>query len=243
MVTQKSNDRPKIVAAIPACNEEQFINEVVSKAKKYVDEVIIIDDGSTDSTAPVARAAGAVVVTHHNRQGYGESVKACFEAGRAHGADILVTLDGDAQHNPDEIQKVVTPILNEEADIVVGSRFLSGRGNMPGYRRFGIMVITFLFNFGSKVKVSDAQSGFRAYSKGVLNAISATEVGMSISVETLIKARAGGFGIKEVPVSCWYHPSSSSINPIMHGLGVALSVVRLRLRSTISRLVGRVNSA
>jgi hypothetical protein len=96
-------------------------------------------------------------------------------------------------------------------------------------------VITFLFNLGSKIKVSDAQSGFRAYSKQALNTISTTEAGMSISVETLIKARAAGLGIKEVATSCRYHPDSSSMNPVIHGLGVALSVIRLRLGNFLSK--------
>jgi len=108
---------------------------------------------------------------------------------------------------------------------------------VPGYRRFGIKVITLLLNFGSKVKVNDAQSGFRAYSKQVLNAVSPSEAGMSVSVETLIRARAAGFGIREVATSCRYHPHSSTKNPVVHGLGVALSVVRIRLKSSLHRLV------
>lgn len=227
--------KPKIIAAIPAYNVEQFIGEVVRQVSQFVDQVVVVNDGSTDNTAQVAQAAGALIVSHHNRQGYGGSIKTCFEAAKTNAADILVTLDGDAQHNPDEIQKVVAPILTDRADIVIGSRFLSSQGNMPGYRGFGIRLITFLFNFGSKVRVSDAQSGFRAYSRRVLNAISTSEVGMSVSVETLIKARASGFRIKEIPISCRYHSNSSSINPITHGLGVALSVVKQRIRNYFLR--------
>lgn len=222
-----------IIAAIPCFNTGAFIADIVSRASKYVDQVIVINDGSHDGTAREAEAVGALVINHDKNRGYGEAVKSCFEAAKAKGADILVTLDGDGQHNPDEIPKVVALILNNSADIVIGSRFLDDQTNMPGYRRFGIKLITFLFNFGSKVKVQDAQSGFRAYSKQVLNRISATEAGMSISVETLIKARAYGLKIREVAISCQYHPLSSSMNPVIHGLIVALSVVKLRLKSLV----------
>lgn len=223
----------KVVAAIPCFNTESFIADVVSRARKHVDQVIIINDGSHDDTAKAAEAVGALVINHDRNRGYGEAVKSCFKAAKANGADILVTLDGDGQHNPDEIPKMVDLILNNGADIVIGSRFLGGQTNMPRYRRFGIKFITFLVNFGSKVKVHDAQSGFRAYSKQALSNIKATEAGMSISVETLIKAKAYGLEIREVATSCQYHPSSSSMNPVIHGLMVALSVVKLRLRRVV----------
>ena len=224
---------PTIVAAIPCLDTESFIGDVVSKARKYVDHVIVINDGSHDGTARAAEAIGAIVINHASNRGYGEAVKSCFEAAKVNGADILVTLDGDGQHNPDEIPKVVDLIINDGADIVIGSRFLGKQTNMPRYRRLGIKLITFLFNLGSKVKVQDAQSGFRAYSKQALNTISATEAGMSVSVETLIKARAYGLEIREVATSCQYHPSSSSMNPVIHGLIVALSVVKLRLKRLV----------
>ena len=222
-----------VLAAIPCFNTGSFIADVVSRASKYVDEVIVINDGSHDGTAREAEAVGAIVINHDKNRGYGEAVKSCFEAAKANGADILVTLDGDGQHNPDEIPKVVALILNNGADIVIGSRFMGDQTNMPRYRRFGIKLITFLFNFGAKVKVQDAQSGFRAYSKQVLSNISTTEAGMSISVETLIKARAYGLKIREVATSCQYHPSSSTMNPVIHGLRVAFSVVKLRLKSLV----------
>lgn len=228
---------PKVIATIPCFNTEGSVGDVVSRTAKYVDQVIVIDDGSSDGTVSKARAAGALVISHGANRGYGEAIKSCFEAGKSNGADILITLDSDGQHNPDEIQKIVAPILNKEADIVIGSRFLNNQAHMPRYRRFGIKVITFLFNFGSKVKIQDAQSGFRAYSRRALNTITPAEAGMSISVETLIQARAAGLGIREVAISCQYHPYSSSKNPVIHGLGVALSVIRVRLKRRLDRSI------
>lgn len=113
--------QPKVIAGIPAYNVAGYVSGVIRKARKYVSEVIVVDDGSTDSTAQVSRATGALVISHGVNRGYGEAVKSCFEVGRVGGADVLVTLDGDGQHNADEIQKVVAPIINKEADIVIGN--------------------------------------------------------------------------------------------------------------------------
>ncbi len=237
---QPSRATPKVVAAIPCFNTERFIKNVVAIAKKHVDQVIVINDGSCDGTAEVARAAGALVVTHDINRGYGESVKHCFTAAKENSADVLVIFDGDGQHNPDELPQVLAPLLTGEADLVIGSRFLSGKSNMPLYRKLGNNVIAFLYNFAGKEKVSDAQSGFRAYNKRVLDAFPITGRGMGLSVEIIIKARDRGFNIKEVPISCWYHSDSSSLNPVTHGLSVVLSLVKFRLFSLANKIRGKL---
>jgi len=221
----------KIIAAIPCRNAEPFIGDVVTKARGYVDQVIVVDDGSHDATPKIARTAGALLVSHRVTRGYGESIKTCFEEAKKNDADILVILDGDGQHNPGEIPRLVMPVIGGEADLVIGSRFLGVKSNMPRPRKFGIGIITWLFNAGSKVNVTDAQSGFRAYGKNVLNAFSFTEKGMGISVETIIKTRAKGLGIREVPISCSYHEGSSTMNPVLHFLSVALAVLKFRLQT------------
>ena len=231
-------NRAKVIAAIPCFNTEPFITDVVSKARKYVDQVIVIDDGSHDGTAEIARAAGALVINHSTNRGYGEAIKSCFEAAKANAADVLVTLDSDGQHNPDEIPKLTDALLQGKADIIIGSRFLTDEHNTPRYRRFGISVITFLWNFGSKMKVSDAQSGFRAYSKKTFGTVHLSEKGMSVSIETLEKARRRGAIIKEVPISCLYVPSTLNLKATRHGISVALAVVKIRLKSTLHSLIG-----
>lgn len=229
----------KIIAAIPAYNEERFIAEVVREARKFVDEVVVVDDGSTDNTARVAETAGALVIRHKARGGAGEATKSCVEVAKAKGTDVLVTLDGDGQHLPSEIPKLVAPVLKNGTDLVIGSRFLHEQGNMRLYRRFGINVITFLYNFGSKVKVSDAQSCFRAYGQRALHSLTVTEPGFGFSVELLVQARQRGLTISEVPISCIYHSASHSANPVTHGLGVALTVLKLRLGRLFRRSVRR----
>jgi len=223
----------KVVAAIPSLNTESAIGDVVSRAKKYVNQVIVVNDGSHDSTAEKARASGAMVVNHRVTKGYGEAIKTCFEVAKAESADALVILDGDGQHDPDDISRLLGPVLSGKADLVIGSRFLGGKTNMPRYRKFGIQVITSLCNLGSRTKVSDAQSGFRAYARKVIDSLSLTEKGMSVSIEMLVNARRKGFTTAEVPVSCLYHTSRPNLAVVRHGLGVALSVLRIRLKKNI----------
>ena len=219
----------KVVAAVPSYNVEAFVGDVVRRTIEYVDEVVVIDDGSSDRTAEVARTSGALVESHEKNSGYGEAIKSCFEVARTRNADVLVILDGDGQHNPDEVPGIIDPILKGEADIVLGSRFIDGKSDVPRYRRFGIHVITWLFNMGSKTKITDSQSGFRAYGKRCIDSIMLKEKGMSISVEILIKARRKALTFKEVPISCRYHAHSSTMNPLKQGLGVAIKVVIMRL--------------
>ena len=242
--TNHHKSHPKIIAAIPCLNEEQFIGDIVTRARAFADMVIVIDDGSTDNTAEAAEKAGAKVIKHKARRGAGVATRAAFEAAKKYDADVLVTLDGDGQHNPDEIPQVLAPILRGEADLVIGSRFLQPNLNqsqpistslkhVPKYRKFGIDVITWLYNFGSKIKVSDSQSCFRAHSRRLIEAINITENGFGFSVQVLIQARRKNFVIREVPVSCIYHLQGSSLNPVAHGLGVAWGVVKLRLRNEL----------
>jgi hypothetical protein len=223
--------KPKIIAAIPAYNEAKHIQEIVTKTLRYVDQVIVVDDGSVDGTGERATKAGADVVYHKQNRGYGGALKSCLEKGRAQDADVLVLLDADGQHLPEEIPLVVQPVLDGRADIVIGSRFLNNHNNVPRYRKFGINVITWLFNAGSPVKVTDAQSGFRAYSKKALDMLlPLQEEGMSISMEIIIKARKLGLRLYEVPITCLYIEGSSTLNPVVHGLSVAMATVVQRVK-------------
>lgn len=219
----------KVVAAFPCLNTQPFISNLVFRAKKYVNQVVVINDGSHDGTAEAARAAGALVINHSENRGYGEAVKSCFKAARENAADVLVVLDGDGQHNPDEIPRVLEPVLRKKVDIVIGSRFLSEKNNIPRYRKFGITIINFLYNFGSGTKVSDAQSGFRAYSKKAIDGLSVREKGMAVSIEILAKARRKGLDITEVAISCSYSLLKLNMKAVKHGFGVALSIFRLRM--------------
>ncbi|MFC2000455.1 glycosyltransferase family 2 protein [Chloroflexota bacterium] len=216
-------------------NTASYVTDVVKRASKHVDQVIVIDDGSEDNTALLARRAGALVVNHNVNLGYGGAIKSCIEEARSRNVDVLVILDGDRQHDPEEIPQVLAPILEGRADLAVGSRFITYKHNMPLYRRFGIKVINFLWNLGSRVKVSDTQSGFRAYNRAALSNLSLSESGMSASIEILEDIRRSGLVIREVPISCVYGRSRPNAFAIKHGLAVAFSVGRIRIKAALSR--------
>ena len=218
----------RIVACIPAYNEEHTIAKVVLKTMKYVDEVIVCDDGSTDMTGEIAERLGAMVIRHERNRGYGATIVSLFRRARELGADVMVTLDADGQHNPDDIPRLVKPIIDGEADIVIGSRFLDDESKelVPKYRRAGIKAITSLSKAFSYNKLSDAQSGFRAYSKRALELLKPTEQGMGVSTEILIKASRFNLNVVEVPVKITYDKYSSTHNPVRHGLEVVLSTIK-----------------
>ena len=220
----------KTIATIPCHNEESHIGDVVSRSLRQVDTVFVVDDGSTDDTAHIAEALGASVVRHPTNQGPGAAVATGFSAALKADADVVVTLDGDGQHNPDEIPLLSSLVVKGQADIVVGSRFLGSGCTIPLYRRFGIGVITVLYNLRASGRLRDSQSCFRAYSRRILEEIPLTERGFGFSVEILIRARRRGYRIVEAPISCVYHSDSHSLNPVHHGLVVALKVLQLRLR-------------
>jgi O-antigen/teichoic acid export membrane protein len=229
---------PLIVAAIPCYNEARFVGDVVRQTRQHVDTVVVVDDGSTDETVEVAQAAGAQVIQHPANLGPGIAARNCLQGGLDRQADVLVTLDGDGQHNPDEISDVIAPILAGEADLVIGSRFLGRYNNVAGYRRFGIDVITFLYNLGARTKITDGQSCFRAYNRRALETLRITEPGFGFSVETLVQARNAGLRIREASISCVYHEESHSMNPVIHGVGVALMVIKHRVGTLVRRLLG-----
>ena len=205
-----------IIVGIPAFNEERNIAKVVLLAKRYADVVIVVDDGSSDLTAEIAASTGAEVVRHNWNMGYGGCLATLFRKAREKAAEVLVTLDGDGQHDPRDIPKLVAPILEGRADLVIGSRFIDQATSIPGYRRAGIMAITLLSN-ASGPSVTDAQSGLRAYGAEAIKAIFPGELGMGASTELLSKAGESGLKIEEVPVMISYEDAAPTNNPKYHG--------------------------
>jgi glycosyltransferase involved in cell wall biosynthesis len=230
-------NKPVVVVGIPAFNEERMVFKVVFDAQKFADVVVVCDDGSSDQTAAIAKRLGADVVKHERNLGYGAAIRSLFKRARELDADVLVTLDADGQHNANEIPNVVKPIVQDMADVVIGSRFIDANGTveMPLYRRIGAKLITKLVNGSSKNGIKDAQSGFRAYNRRALKRVSISEAGMGASVEILLKANKHKLKICEVPSSCKYDNgdvATSTENPITHGLGVIMSIIRLMLRKS-----------
>jgi len=224
-----NNNHHRIVVCIPAYNEAKEIGSIVKKAKTYANEVIVCDDGSKDSTADVAKSSGATVIRHEKNEGYGASIKSLFEIAKEKDVDIMVTLDSDGQHNPEQIPIVLNPILRDGYDIVIGSRFLDRRDKLkvPLYRSLGIATITKLTQVASYGNITDAQSGFRAYSKRALSNMDLYEDGMSVSTEILLRAKENHLTVQEVPVTVRYDVEDASThNPVVHGIKVMSNVLQ-----------------
>lgn len=213
----------KILVGIPAYNEERYISGVVLLARQYADEVVVVDDGSTDRTAEFARLAGATVIVSEGNLGYGATIQAIFNQAAERLPDVLITLDGDGQHDCNDIPKFVAAI-EEGADVVIGSRALQ-RHRIPPYRRLGQKILARLTNLASRTNLSDTESGFRAYSRKAMRGLKLTQRGMAVSAEIITRASALGLAIDEVPISISYNGDSSTLNPVSHGLGVLTEVI------------------
>jgi len=216
----------KITIGIPAYNEEKNIASIITKLKNITDSIIVCDDGSSDMTSEISKNLGAVVISHKKNMGYGAAIRTIFQKSVELDSDILVTFDADGQHRIDDVNKILQPLKNNEADIVIGSRFLNNESKVPNYRKIGIKVITQVTNASLKKKLTDSQSGFRAYNKQALTQISPSEMGMGISTEILIKASSKGLRIVEIPITILYHNNASTHNPVSHGTSVLVSTIK-----------------
>jgi len=212
---------------IPAFNEEKNIAAIITKLADVTDTIIVCNDGSSDLTSDIAEKMGAFVINHEKNLGYGAAIRSIFLKAKELDGDILVTFDADGQHRIEDIEKVTKPIIDQEVDLVIGSRFLDeSEKEVPRYRKVGIKVITKITNASIKKQLTDSQSGFRAYSKKVLNELNPSELGMGISTEILIKATNKNFRITEVPIKILYSGDTSTHNPVSHGSSVILSTIK-----------------
>jgi glycosyltransferase involved in cell wall biosynthesis len=221
------NKEVKIAVGLPAFNEEKNIGKIIAQLLNKSYAVIVCNDGSSDSTGIIAEKMGAIMINHKKNLGYGAAIGSIFKKAREDKFDILVTFDSDGQHRISDIEKIIEPIQNKMSDIVIGSRFTGdGKADMPKYRKLGIKVITNLVNSQTGKKITDSQSGFRAYNTKVLAQINPSESGMGVSTEILIKADKQKLKIKEIPITILYEGETSTHNPIAHGTSVILSTMK-----------------
>ena len=214
---------PRVVVAMPAYNEERYIGTLVLKARKYTDEVMIIDDGSTDGTAEISRLAGAKVISHSKNKGKGVAVQSILREVKKKIPDVLVLLDADSQHNPDEIPRLIKPVL-EGYDLVIGSR-KDTKKSIPFYRRIGQKILLHSTRILARNRISDSESGFRAFSRRAIAELKLSQKGFAIESEMIADAEEKGLKITEVPISVKYTKDGSTLNPIRHGLGVITQIM------------------
>jgi glycosyltransferase involved in cell wall biosynthesis len=217
----------KIAIGLPAYNEEKNIGIIIAKLKKKSYNVIVCDDGSSDNTKIISEEMGCTVISHVKNKGYGSAIRSLFNKAKEENYDILVTFDSDGQHSIDDIERVLQPIIENKADIIIGSRLLDkAEKQIPKYRKIGIKVITKLTTSASNQNIKDSQSGFRAYNKKSLEKINPTESGMGVSTEILIKANSENLRILEIPINVSYEGDTSTHNPAIHGVSVILSTMK-----------------
>ena len=228
-----------ILVCIPAFNEGKVIDKVIKDCLKFSNEVVVCDDGSMDNTYEVADSAGADVIRHEKNIGKGESLRSLFKFARHSNHDIIVTIDGDGQFLPEEIPKLVKNIEENKSDVVVGYRFNNTR-DMPEYRKFGNKMLDRMTNMVEELSVRDTQSGFRAYSKKVIENIDFKMKGFGSDAEILIDATKKGFRISEEKITVIYDTGAktSTKNPISHTGEVISSLLEITAIRSPLKFIG-----
>lgn len=219
----------KTLVAMPAYNEAAHIAEVIIGAKKFADEVLVVDDGSIDDTVSIAMGLGAIVVRHESNKGYGGALQTIFSTARDLDVEELVILDADGQHDCGDIPRLLDE-LRRGNDVVIGSRFngVSGEG-VPRYRKVGMKVLDIATMLaGSDLEITDSQSGFRVYGKRAIEVINIDAEGMSAGSEILVQISDHRLKVAEVPIRVRYDlEGTSSENPVAHGFGVLTKLAKL----------------
>jgi glycosyltransferase involved in cell wall biosynthesis len=216
------------IACIPAYNEEKHISDIIKKTSLYVDKVIVCDDGSTDKTLQYAEQEGAIVIKHEEQKGKGEALKSLFNYAKKIEAEIMITIDGDGQFLPEEIPKIMKPIISENFDVVIGYRF-DDASEMPSYRKVGNKMFDKLTNLATDSSFRDTQGGFRAYSKKAIDSIKFKNKGFGADSEILINASKNGLKITEEKITVLYDTGgkTSTKNPISHSMDVTTSLIEI----------------
>jgi len=228
-----------ILVCIPAFNEGKVIDNVIKDCLKFSDKVVVCDDGSIDNTYEVADAAGAEVIRHEKNIGKGEALRSLFKFACHSNYDTIVTIDGDGQFLPEEIPKLVKNIEENKSDVVVGYRFNNTR-DMPEYRKFGNKMLDRMTNMVEELSVRDTQSGFRAYSKKVIENIDFKMKGFGSDAEILIDATKKGFRISEEKITVIYDTGekTSTKNPISHTGEVISSLLEITAIRSPLKFIG-----
>ncbi len=224
-----------VVAAIPIFNEGTAISAVIAGVRPYVDRILVVDDGSTDGSGIVAAETGAEVATHDRNRGKGVGVQTALRWAKAQ-PDVteLVLIDGDGQHDPHDIPRLLAELARHELDILVGSRFL-GQNNAPLYRLFGLHVLTASARLGSGIYVTDSQSGFRVLSRRAIDRIELTERAFAVESEMQFEAAAKGLKLAETPIAIRY-TGPARRSPVIHGVSVLIRTILMTAHRRPGRL-------
>jgi glycosyltransferase involved in cell wall biosynthesis len=192
------------LAVIPAYREASHVSDVVREVAKFVDQVVVVDDGSDDGTSENARKAGALVLTHAMNCGPGAATMTGIHAARRLGADIVVTIDADGQHNPADIPKILEPVRRGEADIVIGTRFRGPKNTIPLLRRIFNGIGNLITYITTGTYVSDSQSGFKAFGPEAIRSLHLHLSGFEFCTEIIREAAHHHWRVVEIPIRVTY---------------------------------------
>ena len=217
----------KILVAIPAFNEGPTIGSVVLKARQFASEVVVVDDGSSDDTAETAALAGAHVIQHARNLGKGLAIRSAWLYAREHAPEAFVLMDGDHQHDPNDIPRLAEKILSGKSDVVIGVRW-GKTSRMPMYRRLGKRALDYATAAAAKNGLlTDSQSGYRVFSRHAVESLEPTEDGLSIESQLLLEAQERSLRIEEVNIDSRYDLDGSTISAGKHGTGVLGRIIVL----------------
>jgi glycosyltransferase involved in cell wall biosynthesis len=220
----------KAMALIPALNAERTLPNVLLGAREHLQDVVVVDDGSTDRTGDVARELGVTVLRHDVNRGKGGALKTGFAHALANGFDAVITLDADGQHLPAQIPKFLAAYGESGADLIIGGRAHLFNQMLPRRRmanRFSAWVIAKC----SGARVTDSQSGFRLYSAHLLRSIKLRTDGFDMESEVIVRAGRKGFRVMTIPIDLGFVDglSTSHYKPLHDTLRIAWTVTRARL--------------
>lgn len=225
-MSEKMIKRQSIMAIIPAYNEEKNIGEVIRKCKKYIDQIIVVDDGSRDNTSQIAKEMDVITLVNEKNMGKTDTLRRGFNKGIEKGGKIFLLIDGDGQHNPDEIPLFLEKI-QAGFDLVIGARKFDKK-IMPIIRIFANTISSYLVSLVCGMRIEDSQSGYRAVRREILEKINLTSNRFQVDTEMIIKAAKYGFRICSVPIDTIYHSEAKSkINQIVDPIKFVLLLFAL----------------
>lgn len=235
--------RARVIVAIPAYNEEAAVGNVVNAARPHADEILVVDDGSSDATAAIAHRAGAVVVRHLENRGKGAAVRTALRYVVEQGFDAVVFLDADGQHDPREIPLLLEPVLGRNSssvDIALGARY--GRmTDMPVWRRVGKRVLDVATALASRSRPVDSQCGFRAFNRRAARTLheQLTTDGFAVESETIIVARRAALSYESVDIHCRYRgvEEPHTMGSFRHAWSVLRQIVAVSTRRSPNLLL------
>jgi glycosyltransferase involved in cell wall biosynthesis len=214
----------KTVIVIPAYNEEKYLAGVLKNVRRSGKPIIVVDDGSRDRTSAIARRHATLALRHRVNMGKGRALATGIQAALAEGADVVVTMDSDGQHDPRDIPRLLAAVRN--ADIAIGTR--QPGGDMGPIKQFGNAVIRHAFHALFGARVNDTQSGFRAYRARILKGLSWKTSGYAADTEILIAAIRRGARITEVPIKTIYHERYKGTT-VTDGIRIVLRMIGWKL--------------